>query len=212
MKSIDLSIYVITANVPQLGRTHEDVANAALLAGAKVIQFRDKTMADQEFTEVARRIQHLAQAHGAALIINDRVDVAIAIGSDGIHVGRHDRSMSDLKRIVPPEMIIGVSATNYAEAVEMRESGADYLGVGPVFPTTSKDDATPAIGLQELARICRDVDIPVVAIGGITEANISEIIASGAAGAAVIAAIASAPDMQAATVALRAKWEAHSSR
>lgn len=212
MKSLDMSIYVITTNVPQLGRTHEDVAAAALMAGANVVQFRDKTMADQEFIEVARRIQNLAHAHGAALIINDRVDVAIAIRADGIHVGRQDRSISDIKRIVPPEMIIGVSATNYAEAVELRDSGADYLGVGPIFPTTSKDDATPAIGLQELARICHDVEIPVVAIGGITQANLGEIIASGAAGAAVIAAIASAPDMQAATTALRAKWEAHRCR
>ncbi len=206
MNPLDLRVYVITANVPQLGRTHEDVAQAALAGGARIIQFRDKEISDEEFTVVARRIQQLTHKHNALLIINDRVEIALAIGADGVHVGRHDLAFAEVKRVARPGMILGVSATNYAEAIALANSGADYLGVGPIFPTPSKADATPPIGLDELARICRDVPIPIVAIGGITESSLHGIIDAGAAGAAVISAVCSAPDITAATAALLSTW------
>lgn len=206
MNPLDLRVYVITASVPHLGRTHEDIAAAALTGGARIIQFRDKEIGDDEFTAIARRIQHLTREHNALLFINDRVEIAIAIGADGIHVGQHDVAFAEVKRLARPGMIVGVSATNYAEATALVGSGADYLGVGPIFPTPSKADATPPIGLDELARICLDVRIPIVAIGGITESNLSAIISAGASGVAVISAISSAPDMAAATASLLRSW------
>ncbi len=206
MNPLDLRVYVITANIPRLGRTHDDVARAALAGGARIIQFRDKQMGGEEFANVARRIQQLTREHNALLIINDRVEIALAIGADGIHVGQHDLAFAEAKRRARPGMIIGISATNYAQAAVLAGSGADYLGVGPIFPTPSKADATPPIGLEELARICRDIYIPVVAIGGITESNLPAVIDSGAAGAAVISAISFAPDMTTTTAALLGIW------
>lgn len=206
MNQLDLRVYVITANVPQLGRTHEDVARAALAGGARIIQFRDKEMSNEEFIALARRIQQLTRKHNALLIINDRVEIALTIAADGVHVGQHDLAFAEVKRLARPGMILGVSATNYAEAAALADSGADYLGVGPIFPTPSKSDATLPIGLDELARICRDVRIPIVAIGGIGQSNLPDIIQAGSAGAAVISAISSAPDMTAATTALLGTW------
>lgn len=206
MNPLDLRVYVITANVPQLGRTHEDVAAAALAGGARIIQFRDKEIRDEEFTSIARRIQRLTRKHNALLIINDRVEIALVIGAEGVHVGQDDLAFAEVKRIARPRMILGVSATNYAEAAALANSGADYLGVGPIFPTPSKADATPPIGIDEFARICRDITIPIVAIGGITESNLPTIIQAGASGAAVISAVSSSPDMTATTAALLRAW------
>src|SRR5512142_28370 len=182
MNPLDLRVYVITADVPQLGRTHEDVAVSALAGGAGVIQFRDKEVGDEDFTAIAHRLQHLTRKYNVRLIINDRVEIALAIGADGVHVGQHDLPFAEVKARARPGMIVGVSATNYGEAAQLVGSGADYLGVGPVFVTPSKTHATPPIGVEELARICRDSTIPVVAIGGITEANLPSIIAAGASG------------------------------
>lgn len=206
MNPLDLRVYVITADVPHLGRTHEDVAAAALAGGARIIQFRDKEISNDEFAATARRLQQLTREHNALLIINDRVEIAVALRADGIHVGQHDLAVADVKRLTRPGMILGVSATNYAEAIALADSGADYLGVGPIFPTPSKADATPPIGLNELTRICRDIPVPIVAIGGISQSNLPAIIGAGAAGAAVISAISSAPDMTAATAALLGTW------
>lgn len=203
---LDLRVYVITAHVPELDRTHEDVARAAIKGGANVIQFRDKTMGAKEFTEMAARLVALARASGVPLIVNDRVDSAIAVGADGVHIGRNDGDVRAIKQSLPPGMLLGVSATDYGEAVSLDTTSADYLGVGPVFPTGSKDDATPAMGLEELARICRNVRKPVVAIGGINKSNLGRIIDAGAAGAAVISAVTHAPEMSAAVTDLKNIW------
>ncbi|MGE5110787.1 MAG: thiamine phosphate synthase [Acidobacteriaceae bacterium] len=206
MNMLDLRVYVITANLPQLGRTHEDVAAAALAGGAGIIQFRDKEIGDEDFTGLARRLQQLTLQHDARLIINDRAEIALAIGADGVHVGQHDLPFAEVKARASRGMIVGVSATNYAEAAQLAGCGADYLGVGPVFATPSKADATPPIGVAELARICHEIRVPIVAIGGITQANLPSIVAVGASGAAVISAVSSAPDMSAATAALLRIW------
>lgn len=206
MKDLDLRVYVITSLVPELGRSHEDVAKAAIKGGATVIQFRDKTMGDREFTETAARLVALARLSGVPLIINDRVEAAIAVGADGVHIGRTDGDVRMVKPSLPPDMILGVSATDYREAVRLSTTDADYLGVGPIFPTISKDDATPAIGPDELASICRNIRKPVVAIGGINRNNLRRIIDAGAAGAAVISAVTHAPDMLAAVADLKSLW------
>ena len=203
---LDLRLYVITTSLPRLGRDHLAIAQAAVRGGASVVQFRDKMMTNAEFAAMAARLLKITRPAGVALIINDRVDIAMAIGAEGVHVGQHDAQVRELRRRLPENMIVGGSATNLAEAIEVSDAGADYLGVGPVFPTGSKADATPPMGLEELAKICRAVRQPVVAIGGITRHNLKQIIKAGAAGAAVIAAVAEAPDMLGATTELADIW------
>jgi thiamine-phosphate pyrophosphorylase len=207
VKNIDLRVYVITADLPHLGRTHEDIASAAVAGGGTVIQFRDKFMSDPVFAAMADRVHRTAAAGGVPCIINDRVGIAIAAGADGVHVGRSDANPGEIRSRLMPGMILGLSARDYDEALEMSLCAADYLGVGPVFPTGSKPDAAPPIGPRELARICRDVRLPVVAIGGINANNLQQVIEAGVAGAAVVAAVAEAPDMQAAVAELRSIWE-----
>lgn len=207
MKHLDLRVYVITSDVPELGRGHEDVARAAIAGGATAIQFRDKNMDNREFTETAKKLLALSRASGVPLIINDRVEVAVAVGADGVHIGRTDGDARAVKKILPDGMILGVSATDYQESVDLGTTDAAYLGVGPIFATISKDDASPAIGSTALVRICRDLRKPVVAIGGINEDNLRNVIEAGAAGVAVISAVTHAADMRAAVSRLRSIWD-----
>ena len=207
MNSMDLRVYVVTARLPQRGRDHLDIAAAAIQGGAGVIQFRDKKMSNAEFEPIAARIGRVARDNGVLFFVNDRVEIAIAVGAHGVHVGRNDPHVDTLRQHLPKNMILGASATNYDEAIEMNKLGADYLGVGPVFPTGSKSDAAPAIGVAELARICRAIPKPVVAIGGINSGNLRDVIEAGADGAAVIAAVAEAEDMVIATAELKSIWD-----
>jgi thiamine-phosphate pyrophosphorylase len=206
MRERELRIYVVTDEVPELSRTHEQVAADAMAGGATMIQFRDKRMSDDVFAETAVRLLGLTRAAGVPLIVNDRVAIGIAIGADGVHIGRHDGNALEMIRTLPTGMILGVSATSYREAMAMDACGAHYLGVGPVFPTSTKKDAMPPIGAEELGRICRDVRTPVVAIGGIDRHTLPRVIQAGAAGAAVISAITHAPGMTEATRELVQLW------
>lgn len=207
MKLLDLRVYVITSDVPELGRSHEEVARAAIRGGATVIQFRDKEMGSVEFAETAQRLAAVCRVSKVPLIINDRVEIAIAIGAEGVHIGRNDGDVSVVKSTLPPGMILGVSAIDYREALSLDATEADYLGVGPIFPSNSKEDATPPIGLVELARICREVKKPVVAIGGINEHNAGSVVDAGASGTAVISAVTYAADMLVAVGRLKSIWE-----
>ena len=124
-----LWIYVITTTLPQLGRDHLAIAKAAVRGGATVLQFRDKTMADAQFASTAARILSVTRQGGVPLIVNDRVEIAVAVGADGVHVGRADASVRDIRRKLPGGMIVGASATCYEEAIAACDAGADYLGV-----------------------------------------------------------------------------------
>lgn len=203
----DYRVYVITADLPRLHRTHEDIAAAAVKGGANVVQMRDKEMEDAEFEEIARRVSAIVKEAGALFIINDRPNIAVRVQADGVHAGQSDENTKTIRKRLKTKMILGVSATNYQEAIVAARQGADYLGVGPVFPTGSKPDAAAAMGVEELTRICRDIDVPVIAIGGVKRANLHEIISAGASGAAVIAAVAEAPDMVEATANMKRMWE-----
>lgn len=206
MTDIDYSLYVITANRDDLNRTHQDVATAAVLGGATVVQFRDKDMDNESFAETAIETSKIASSNGLAFIVNDRTGQAVAANADGIHIGQRDMALSEVRKIVGEDMVIGVSASSFTEATLAVAVGADYLGVGPVFETDSKPDASEPIGLAELRRICKAVDIPVVAIGGINESNIAEVRKAGASGAAVISSVAEAPDMIEAVRRLKKAW------
>lgn len=196
---IDPKLYVISEEVPELNRTHLDVAGEAVAGGATVIQLRDKTKPARELVEIARRMREICKDSGAALIINDRLDVALAAGADGVHLGKDDISYEDAWRTLPPLMVIGVSATNYREAMEADGNGADYIGAGPVFKTPSKHDASSPIGTETLGHICRGVKTPVVAIGGINMDNVGKVLDCGVSGIAVISAVTRSANMKAST-------------
>jgi thiamine-phosphate pyrophosphorylase len=196
---MDLSLYVITTEVPELNRTHLDVAREAIEGGATIVQFREKKKGTRETIEIGSALRKLTRQAGIPLIVNDRIEVALAIRADGVHVGQNDMPLEEVKKLVPDHMVIGVSATNLKEAILAEEGGVSYLGVGPVFPTPSKDDAAEPMGINRLAEIRRRISIPIVAIGGITLENLEVVLQTGIDGVAVISAVACAPNMKKAT-------------
>lgn len=196
-------LYVISDPVLARGRSHVEVARAALEGGADAIQIRDKSSTAYNLSLVAAEIQPLARKFGAAFFVNDRVDVALLAGADGVHVGQDDLPAREARRILPRPCLIGVSAGTREEARRAERDGADYIGAGPVFATASKPDAGEPLGLERLAEIAAAVAIPVVAIGGITAENVTQVFAAGASGAAVVSAVVSADDISAAARALK---------
>ncbi len=205
-------IYVITDEQLAPGRTHVDIAKSALDGGARIIQLRDKDSSDEYMIEVGLAIARLTRAVGAVFIVNDRLDVAIACNADGLHVGQGDRPASELRALLPGK-ILGVSVGTPAEAELAAADGADYLGVGPVFPTTTKKDARPETGLEMLSKIkMASGGLPIVAIGGISEANLAQVARAGADSASVISAVVCADDMAAATRRLVYIWNAEKSK
>ena len=195
-------LYVITDEELSPGRTHVEIARAALDGGARLIQIRDKNGSDRAFYEAALAIRKLVSEAGALFFVNDRVDIAAAVGADGANVGQTDLPMSAARAILGPKAIIGVSCDCLEQAIRAEAEGADYVGYGLVFPTSTKLDAGPVSGLETLREVCARVALPVVAIGGICASNIAEVASAGAACAAVISAIVCADDMTAATIDL----------
>lgn len=204
-------LHVITCESPASGRTHADVARAALAGGATIIQLRDKTASTRRLLEIAQIIRLLTRQAKALFIVNDRLDVALAAEADGVHVGQDDLPVEIARKIAGGNFIIGASATSLEEARRAAAAGADYLGIGTIFPTGSKSDAGTALGLEILGQIKQATNLPVIAIGGITADNAPSVLKAGADGLAVISAITGAPDMIAATrnlIELVRKFEA----
>ncbi len=196
-------LYVITDTALPDGRSALEIARAALEGGADAVQLREKSSPAFKLCRLASEIQPMARKFGALFVVNDRVDVALAIGADGVHVGQEDLPAREARRLLPRPVVLGVSAGTREEARKAEREGADYVGVGPIFATATKPDAGEAIGLERLAEIARSVAIPVVAIGGIDADSIARVFAAGASGAAVVSAVVTAPDMAAATRALK---------
>lgn len=200
-------IYVITDTFLMPSRSHIDIAVAALYSGASVIQMRDKTASDKDLIRIGREIKRLASAAGALFIVNDRLEVALACDADGLHVGQDDHPASELRSLIPGK-ILGVSVSTPEEAARAKRDGADYLGVGPIFATSTKADAVPPIGPDAIKPIkSASGELPVVAIGGINESNLAEIAKSGADSASVISAVVCADDMAEATRRLVQAWD-----
>lgn len=198
-------LYVITDAGLAPGRSHADIARAALAGGADAVQIRDKSATAQNLCLWVAEIQPIARKFGAVLLVNDRVDVALVAGADGAHVGQEDLPAREARRLLPPPSVLGVSAGTVEEAKKAARADADYIGVGPVFQTPTKPDAGEPIGLEGLARVARAVQVPVVAIGGITLENVIAVIEAGASGVAVVSAVVSAQDMAQATRALKGR-------
>ena len=201
-----LLLYAITDRSWLHGRTLASQVEEALEGGATFLQLREKNLDDAHFLEEARELQALCREHGVPFIVNDNVDVALAMGADGIHVGQHDMEAGDVRKLLGPDKILGVSAQTVDQAILAEQRGADYLGVGAVFPTGSKDDADD-VSFEELKAICEAVSIPVVAIGGISLKNVKELAGSGICGIAVISAIFAQNDIKMAAQQLRKETE-----
>jgi thiamine-phosphate pyrophosphorylase len=200
---VDLALYLVTD--PDLGgdRPLLQIVEAALSGGATAVQLRDKRASPADLLELGREMHRICRRHAAALLVNDRADIALALSSDGVHLGSEDLPPIEARRLLPPPFRLGVSAASVSEARAAQEAGADYLGVGPIFATSTKADAGAPIGVECLAGIVAAVRIPVVGIGGITAANCASVIAAGAAGVAVVSAILASEDPEAAARQLR---------
>ena len=206
--SVTYDLYVITDEDLSKGHTHVELARMALAGGADVIQLRDKKAGGKELLQCALEVRELTQKAGALFIVNDRLDVALACRADGVHLGQYDLPVSVARKLCPPGFIIGVSAGTVEEALQAERDGADYVGLGPVFCTTSKGDAGPACGLVTLEAIKGRINIPVVAIGGIGLDNAADVILAGADGLAVISAVVSQDDVELAARRLKALIQA----
>jgi thiamine-phosphate pyrophosphorylase len=191
---MDYSLCLVTDSGLSRGRSLRSIVEAAIRGGATLVQYRDKSASTRRMIEEARELLVVCRAAGVPLIVNDRVDVALAVGADGVHVGQDDMPAREARALIGEGRLLGVSAENLEQARRAAAEGADYVGASPVFPTPTKDDAPPPMGPEGLLQMAAALTIPVVAIGGINERNAEEIIRCGAAGIAVVSAIASAQD------------------
>jgi thiamine-phosphate pyrophosphorylase len=186
-------LYVIIDPALADGRDEVEIAREALAGGARLLQLRDKTREKGLQLPTAQELRTLCRERGALFIVNDHLDLALAVGADGVHLGQKDLPVSVVRRLAPREMIVGCSTNDVEEARRAEADGADYVSVGRLFPTGSKQDTRPAT-TETLRAVKAAVSVPVCAIGGITETNIDEALAAGADMAAVIAAVIAAPD------------------
>jgi thiamine-phosphate pyrophosphorylase len=194
-----LRLHVLTDHQWSRGRDNLTVIKAAIDGGATTIQLRNKTASTSVLIEEGLALRTLTKERGVLLIVNDRVDVALAIDADGAHVGQDDMPAPLARKLLGSHRILGVSVSNSAEAQAAIAADADYLGVSPIFSTLTKTDTGPATGIQLLTELAAQHKIPLVAIGGINVENTTEIIQAGAAGIAVITAVVYAKDITAAT-------------
>ena len=199
----DFSLYLVTDRGLSRGRSTENIVREAIAGGATCVQLREKDCGTRQFITEARMLMALLQPAGIPLIINDRLDVALAAGANGVHLGQKDMAIADARRLAGPGLVIGISAESLADAVQAEAEGADYIGISPVFATTTKKDAASPLGLEGIRRIRAAVKLPLVAIGGITLENAEEVISAGADGVAVVSAIVAAQCPRTAAAALK---------
>ena len=215
---LDYRLYLVTDTGLSRARPTVRVVTEALRGGVTVVQYREKTAGTRAMIEEARELRALCRAAGVPFIVNDRVDVALAVDADGVHVGQDDMPAALARRIIGPEKILGISAVDPEEAGRAEAEGADYIGASPIFATPTKTDAPPAMGVEGLRRLAAAVRIPVVAIGGMNAGNSAAMMAAGAAGVAVVSAIVAADNVEEAARAVRRAVDAglsarlHSSR
>jgi thiamine-phosphate pyrophosphorylase len=201
---MSFDLCVITDEILSGGISHAEIAKRAARGGADAIQLRDKLASPRELVRIGREIRAVLHPSGTLFLVNDRLDVALACGADGVHLGQGDISPDVARQIAPPGFIIGVSVGDAEEALLAEALGADYVALSPTFDTNSKADAGPGHGLDRLRKIRTAVKIPVIAIGGIGPRNVQDVIRAGADGVAVISAVVAAPDIARAASELRA--------
>lgn len=199
-------LHVVTDTDLQRRHSHADLARLAALGGADMVQFRQKRGPMRDRWTALAAAAEACRTAGVALVVDDHADLALAVGA-GVHVGQTDLPVAVARRLLGPAAVVGATASTVAEAVAAEADGATYIGFGPVFGTTSKDNPAPAPGLDGLAAACASVQIPVVAIGGITLERVADVLGAGAWGIAVLSAIVCADDVTAATAAFAEEVE-----
>lgn len=202
----ELLLYAVTDRKWVGEKSLETQVEEALQGGVTFVQLREKHLGEEEFYREALTLKKLCKKYNCPFVINDNVDIAIKSDADGVHVGQDDMAANDVRKFIGEDKILGVSAQTVEQAVKAQEMGADYLGVGAVFPTSSKDDAVE-VDYKTLKAICEAVSIPVIAIGGITDENVVGLSQSGIVGIAVISAIFGQKDIKGATSNLKKRVE-----
>ena len=200
---IDYSLYLVTDRSLSKGRSNREIVEAAVAGGVTCVQLREKHCGTREFIHEALALRPLLRDHNIPLIINDRLDVALAVAADGVHLGQSDMPIAMARKIAGRSLLIGISAESADDALKAEQEGADYIGISPVFSTPTKIDAAPPLGLGGVSKIRGLVDIPLVGIGGINLDNAASVIGAGADGVAVVSAIVSAEDPTDATSMLK---------
>lgn len=204
--SVDYSIYLVTDRGMLRDKSLYKAVEEAIKGGVTILQLREKDAGSGEFYNIALEMKKLAGRYGVPLIVNDRLDIALAVDADGLHIGQEDLPLEVARALLGPGKILGYSVSNQAEAVYGEKNGADYLGAGPVYHTGSKVTAVEPIGAEGLKRIKESVSIPVVGIGGIGTYNIDEVKRTGIEGISVISAILAKNDIEAAARELKSAW------
>ena len=200
-----LKLYLVTDRDLSLGRSLEEVVCEAVAGGVTIVQLREKDAATGEFVELARRLMAVLKPLGVPLIINDRVDVALAVDADGVHIGQSDMSYADARRLLGPDKIIGLSVENFEDLEAANELDVDYIGISPVYGTPTKTDTAEPFGLEGLRKAVQMSVHPTVAIGGMNASTVQDVMAAGTDGVAVVSAICSAPSPRAAAAELVSK-------
>jgi thiamine-phosphate pyrophosphorylase len=205
---LDTDLYCLTAEKFSLGRSNVEVVRQMLDAGVRLIQYREKEKKAGAKLEECRAIREMTREAGAAFIVNDDVDIAILVGADGVHVGQEDLPVECVRELVGPDMAIGLSTHSPEQAREAVRRGADYIGVGPIFRTYTKDDVVDPVGFDYLDWVVGHLDVPFVAIGGIKEHNLGEVVRHGARCAALVTEIVGGANIAEKITALRNQMEA----
>ena len=201
-EDIDYSVYLVTDRRNKTDEEFLNIIEEAIKGGTTIVQLREKTASTKEFYELALKVKEITSKYDVPLLINDRIDIALAVDSEGVHIGQDDMPAVVAREIIGKEKILGVSASTVEEAKKAETDSADYIGSGAVFPTATKDDAD-SVSKEELKEIVDSIDIPVVAIGGITIENANTLKGSGIAGFSVVSAIMSAEDPKEASKKLK---------
>lgn len=199
----DFSLYLVTDRSLSKGRSTLEIVRAAVAGGTTCVQLREKQCGTREFINEALALKPLLEERSIPLIINDRLDVALAVEADGVHLGQTDMPIAMARNIAGSALLIGISVESLEDALEAQRQGADYIGISPVFATPTKTDTAAPLGLAGVSKIRAQIDLPMVGIGGINEDNAASVIAAGADGVAVVSAIVSAADPAAASKSLR---------
>ena len=201
-EDIDYSVYLVTDRRNKTDEEFLNIIEEAIKGGTTIVQLREKTASTKEFYDLALKVKEITSRYDVPLLINDRIDIALAVDSEGVHIGQDDMPADIAREIIGEDKILGVSASTVEEAKKAEIDSADYIGSGAVFPTATKDDAD-SVSKEELKEIVDSIDIPVVAIGGITVENASTLKGSGIAGVSVVSAIMSAEDPKEASEKLK---------
>jgi thiamine-phosphate pyrophosphorylase len=205
---LDFALYVVLGREQSHGRDYLEVTRAAIAGGAGAIQLRDKEMGKRDLIEWAKRLREVTGESGVTFTINDHIDIALASGADGVHLGRDDFPIAEARRLMGPSLIIGASSHSLDQALRAEREGASYVNVGPIFPTATKKGGHPPVGPELIGTVLKQVSVPITTMGGINLSNVDLVLAQGARRVAVVSAVVGAEDITAAAKALRARIDA----